>query len=412
MLGRRHTVRSHLWQSLANYIQQGTALLLSVILSRILTPSDFGEFAYASANVLLCLLPVAWSLASLVVADGGHTPELTAQALRFGWWVVGAKAVLVLGLVAALFFTGHHLTAGLCLLIGLPESLREMNNVQRATLEGAGLFRQNFMCALLGGLFSLILMIPAARMGWGPYALVFPSFIALIVEYWIFLRVTKRSIFIKPGFPFEKKLFRNGFWLWINGLSETAYARVDKWFAGKIFGAEVLGFYNRAFNFAPLSHLFLNSLMTNPTVVALVRCENAKARRCLFFKTAFLLGLAGAANWIFYAVASKPVILLLFGRQWLGAVPYFQAFAPLSLCYSIAYLPAAVLMATKRFHILALVRVADVGLFLGCLLAMATGITPITLAILLQAYLVVQGLVSFWFCHDYFFEKKGHDGKV
>src|SRR4051794_14194935 len=99
ILRARHTLRSHIWQSLANYIQQGFGLILGIILARLLTPADFGAFGIAAAIVLLALLPATWSLAPTLVADGGKTAQLYSSVASFTWNIIAARLVIVASVV-------------------------------------------------------------------------------------------------------------------------------------------------------------------------------------------------------------------------------------------------------------------------------------------------------------------------
>src|SRR5437868_12267557 len=86
-LSVRHTLRSHIWQSLANYTQQGFGLVFGVVLARLLTPADFGAYGFALATVFLALLPAMWSLTPTLLADSGRTPGLHHLAAGFGWCI-------------------------------------------------------------------------------------------------------------------------------------------------------------------------------------------------------------------------------------------------------------------------------------------------------------------------------------
>ena len=91
----RDSVRRHAWQSLANYTQQEFGLIFGVIMARILEPSDFGAFGFTAATVVIALIPANWSLAPILVTDGGKTPSLFRHATGFAWCAVFAKILIV-----------------------------------------------------------------------------------------------------------------------------------------------------------------------------------------------------------------------------------------------------------------------------------------------------------------------------
>src|SRR5437870_308078 len=91
----RPTLRSHIWQSLANYTQQGFGLIFGIILARLLTPRDFGAYGFALATVFLALLPAMWTVAPTLVADAGRTPELHPIAAGFTWSITVVRFAII-----------------------------------------------------------------------------------------------------------------------------------------------------------------------------------------------------------------------------------------------------------------------------------------------------------------------------
>src|SRR5437868_15377667 len=87
LLRSRHTLRSHIWQSFALYVERGFGLVFGVIMARILYPADFGAFGFAAASVYLALLPASWTLNPMLVADAGRTAGLHPRAAGFAWCV-------------------------------------------------------------------------------------------------------------------------------------------------------------------------------------------------------------------------------------------------------------------------------------------------------------------------------------
>ena len=397
----RHTVRAHLWQSLANYTQQGFGLLLSLILARLLQPEDFGAFGFAAASVLLALLPATWSLAPTLIMDAAAAPAFYATAAAFGWCVVFVRLAIVAGLVTWFYLSGQHQTALLCLLCGIIESWKEPNTVQRAYLEGQGNFKPNLISALLGVVFCLGVVVPVAFfLHWGPFTLVLPGLGIACMDFFLYRHFSGRSVFVKPTWNVGGDAFRKGFWIWLICSSEVALARLDSWFIGKFRGDTALGYYNRAFGYAPISHMLLSSFLGNASVVGFARCESGAKRRRLFFRTASIVLVGGALNWAVFFFFARPVVLFALGPKWEGAVPVFQAFAGLSLAYMFALLPYALLLSARRYREIALVRVCCVALFAAALFVVPGARSAVAVAWLVQATLLVQGLVLLFRCRS------------
>jgi O-antigen/teichoic acid export membrane protein len=401
-LRERHTLRAHFWQSLANYTQQGFGLVFGVILARILAPADFGAYAFALATVALCLLPAMWSLAPTLVADAGRTSNLHHIAVSFAWSIAAVRFAIS-GLIAICFFaTARETTGWLCLLIGFTESFRELNNVQKGVLEGAGRFEPNFVSAIANILFSMIVVIPIAFLHRGPYVLVLPGLGMVVTDFIIYRYFAGRSVFVRPSWVIPREFLHSGFWLWLNTMAEIGLARFDKWFVGRFRGDAALGYYNRAFGYAPLAFLTLNSLTTNPTVSGLARCQTPKARLRLFLRTSFILIAAGVLNWLLFFFFAREIVIGVFGPQWEGTVPVFRACASLSLAYAIAYLPITALYAQKHFRAVAVVRTGILLAFVIGLFVLRQSLSAVSVAWFLQAMLVAQGIILLILAHPFF----------
>jgi O-antigen/teichoic acid export membrane protein len=392
-LRSRHTLRSHIWQSLAVYVAQGFGLVFGVIMARILYPADFGAFGFAAASVFLALLPATWTLNPMLVADAGRTPALHAKAASFAWCVGFVRFTIVAAIVCWFYFRGRPQTALLCLLFGISESWRELNYIQRYYLEGLGIFKPNLISALLGILFCLTVVVPVGLLGWGPFTLTLPGIGTVCIDFFLYRHYSGRSVFVKPAWNLGRDIFREGFWMWLIRASEEGLNRLDSWFIGKFRGDIALGFYNRAFGYAPISHLLLNSFVTSPTVVGLARCETTKARRWLLVRTAAIVLAGGLVNWVAFFFFARPIVLFVFGPKWEGAIPIFHAFASLSLAYALAYLPVTLLWSAGRYREIALVRASCLALFAAALFLFPGTRSAISVAWLVQAAWLLQGLV-------------------
>jgi O-antigen/teichoic acid export membrane protein len=398
----RETLRAHFWQTLANYTQQGFGLLFGVLLARLLTPGDFGAYGFAVATVFLAILPAMWSLAPTLVADAGRTTNLHHVTASFAWSIAAVRFAIVSLVVIWFGATGRYTTGWLCLIVGFTESLRELNNVQKAFLEGAGKFEPNFVSAMANMLFCIVVVIPIALAHRGPYVLVLPSLGMLIADFMIYRYFAGRSVLVRPRWIIPREFFHSGFWLWLNTIAEVGFSRFDKWFVGDFRGEIALGHYNRAFGYAPLSHMVLNSFLSNPTVVGFARCGTGAGRLRLLRRTAVVLFAGSTINWVVFFFFSRPIVLFLFGPQWKDSVPIFQAFASLSLAYAIAYLPIAAMYAQKRFREVAITRVCLLFAFVVILVTFRARLSPIMVAWLLQAMFVAQGFVLLFLTRSFF----------
>lgn len=392
MLGRRSTLRAHFWQSAANYAQQGGMVLVGLLLARLLSPSDFGVFSYSAAIIGLALLPLDWTAAQVLVADGGKSPHLYSEVMSFSILVMLTKILVTAGVAGWQYSSGEPIRAALICLTAIPLVAGSVAGVFRSAAEGAGRFKANFHVQILSLVLSSIVGIAGALAGWGPFALAVMGVAATIPSLLTYPRYVDQVFSWRLSRGVIASRGVEGFWMWLNGISEMGLFRVDKLMLGRVANDAVLGNYNRAYNYTNLSSWALNSFMTNPAVVSFANAPNAGKCRRILLTNAVILSAGATLSFCLFFFFSDPVVPWIFGKQWEPAIPAFRAFSPLNYCMAFLYLPATYLLAKRHLRQLALSRLTGLVFFLVTAGMFAKGLDAQTTAIVLQASLVVSGI--------------------
>jgi O-antigen/teichoic acid export membrane protein len=407
LLREHHTIRSHFWQTCANYTQQIGGLALGIMLARIMLPEDFGLFAYASALALICLLPFHWSLSASLLATKCENYKLVRHAWNLAGWICAVKILVVLFLVAWFAWNRDFLMAWLILLNGLPHCFFEFINLLRAEVESVGNFKPHLLSAVATLIVVLIFNIPLAFFGLGAIALSAGGIPLVAIQWILYRRATTLKLNRKITFQkIQQEYFHEGLWQWMTSMTDQAITRIDKVFLGQLSGQTELGNYNRAYGYAPISHLALSSLYTNATVAALGGKSSRRGKLDLLRKSGGIVIIVGILNAIFWLIFSDWIVPWVFGSQWYGSISVFKAMAGFSLCLAIFYLPTTVLFHQRKFKVIGLTRLMGTLLFLLCVFALNHRMTAVTMALLLQAILLIIGLILS------FYAWKGLDNEV
>lgn len=368
-------------------------MAISVILARLIPVAEFGRFAFVSSAVALAVIPASFSLGAVLVSDGGKTRGLDKEIMSLCLPISILKFFCIIPLLAFFLWRDGLPVAALALLCAVPEIFKEYLTVPKASVEGQQRFHFNTANSVVGTFFSGGTTIFAAWMGWGAFALAIMPISSWVLGTIIYQWAANLTPIFSFRFSSLRRHVRSAIGLWLNGISEVAMSRIDKLFVGHFFGEVALGSYNRAFNYAPLSIILLNSFLTNPTVSLLSRQQEKNERRKVLAKTSAIVLLGTTANFLAFFLFSDTLVPFLFGKQWLVAVPYFKAFSAYSIVLGTMYLAIAALLAFRKFRLLAITRVASLTLFLALALTIGIESSGITIAILLQLSLVVQTLI-------------------
>jgi len=368
MFARRHNVKAHFWQTLANYCQGGGGLVMGVILARMLEPQVFGQYAMVAALVSFLMIPLSFSAAQLLVSDAGKTEALFAQVMGATWLVVGLKAT-ALAICSLWLFYSQGLTSGVvCALVGIPMVFADWIGAIRSDLEGRSEFRPNFNVQFTQVITTGIISILLVYLGFGIYGLAVGPLFGFIPALLIYLRSAKSNPFrAQFSRAVIRKQFRVGFWLWLGSVCAAWFTRIDKLAVGRFGSDAQLGYYNRAFNYGPVSHILLDSLMTNVTVRAIAVSASPRLKLLSLAKPMLIATFGGLLNGLLWWHFADRLVPCIFGMQWTPSVRAFQWLGWLSLAYVFANGMTTALLAEKRFRELAYMRFGALALLASLL---------------------------------------------
>jgi O-antigen/teichoic acid export membrane protein len=373
-LGRHHNVRAHFWQSMANYVQMGGGLLLGIVLARMLQPAVFGELVSISAFLAFMMIPLSVSAAQILVSDRGLTKGLFDRVMGMTWVISAAKLLALGAYIAWSLFSGEPRRATVATLVGVPLALADWLSVIRSDLEGRGLFKPNFYAQLSGLAAHGVVAVGLVYAGYGIYGLALGGFAAFLPNIICYLHYTDRRL--GQG-KIDTRMFREqfslGLWLWLHHIASGWFSRIDKLFLVNYSGDTQLGYYNRAFNYGPISHLALNSLMTNATVRGLASKTEGLEKERLFYRTIAVVFCGGVINGVFWWLYAPAVVPFIFGAQWAEAVPAFTILGWLSLAYVLSEGAGTILLAEGQYRTIALVRITGLGILLFLLMNASWG---------------------------------------
>lgn len=309
---------------------QGTQFLLqsvsTMVLARLLTPSDFGLVAMVST-----ITGLGQAFADLGLSEATiQRKEITHEQVSALFWInaaIGAGLMLVTVSVApalARFYRQPRLI-GITLLMSLTFLVGGLRVQPDALLKRQMRFSSlavRDIAALGIGVFAAIAM---AVRGFGYWALVA---LPLIVN---FLQMALSWLMVnwRPGSPRRKSnigsMVAFGGSVAASYLMMTVNRSADNVLIGWHSGAGPLGLYSRAYNLLmlPVRQLSLPAGSVAVPLFSRLQGEPERFARS-YLRAVNLIVWITAPVFSFLFVAAKPVIVLTLGNQWREAAPVFQ----------------------------------------------------------------------------------------
>lgn len=346
------------WSYLTRLGSQIVSFVVSVIIARILMPSDYGLMAIVLVFIHL----------SNVFVDGGFGNALIQKKAvderdrsSVFWLSAGVSAMFYLLLfVSAPWIAWFYEMQGLCPLLrvlGIALLIAPYNTVQRSIVSRSMQFRIYFYSSLVGVIISAIAGIYFAYAGAGTWALVIQQLSNTLIGTIVI------AYFIKwhPRFLFDigriKGLFSYGWKLLVGVLIDAVYDDFRNLYVGKLYTPADLAYYSKGKSFPSLIVDNVNSSIMAVLFPALSRKQDDReivrnmVRRSIRTSSFVIIPL------MFGLIAiAKSLVLVLLTEKWLPCVVFVQI-----LCLDVMLMP----IQTSNLQAIYAMGRSDIGLKLN-----------------------------------------------
>lgn len=336
---RNKGIKGFLWALLERFSIQGVAFVVTLILARLLSPSDYGTVA---------LLSIFLAVAGVLV-DSGFGSALVqkkdASELDFNsvFYVSLSIGIVLYGI---LFFTAPYIAAFYHSDILVP-ILRvsattlifaSINSVQNAELSRKLLFKLSFKVSIVATLVSAVVGISFALYGMGPWALVWSGFASNLIGTimrWFVIGWRPKLMF---SFKNLHGLFSFGWKLSLTTLIDTLYNNLYGLLIGRMYAKEDLAYVNKGRHLPELLMLTVSSTLSRVAFPVMAQVQDDDLRiKSMMSKILKTSCFAVFPILAYVAVSAESVTIVLFGEKWLPIVPYIQlscvmyAFSPFNV---------------------------------------------------------------------------------
>ncbi|HTT11167.1 MAG TPA: lipopolysaccharide biosynthesis protein [Burkholderiaceae bacterium] len=368
--------RGATWMLLFRLTDRGLAFVSTIILARVLVPADFGLVAMAMSVIALIELTGAFSLEVGLIQRPHPTRAQydTTWTLRLLFGVFGAVATAAAALPAAKFYNDDRLSLVLFALagnwlvssvdnIGVVDFRRELN------------FRREYFYLvskrLIGLPVTLVLAI-TYRTYWALIAGTVAGTAGMVLCSYAMHPYRPRL-----SLAAWRELLSFSIWLFLNNLLSFLYWRLSHFIIGRSQGANALGIYTVATDFAALASTEITAPVNRAILPGLARMADSAdglKHGMLQITSAVLLVTLPAAFGM--AAIAEPMVLTLLGNQWPGVVGVLQILAFAGALQSLTANNHSAYLAAAKTHVPVYINAAFV-------------LTLIPLLYLLRAYGVV-----------------------
>ncbi len=338
-------IQAFIWDLLGKVGIHASSFIVMIILARLLEPSDFGLIAMVMVIVGIASIFSDIGLGGALIQRRRVLPIHYSSVLIFN---VGAGFILTLltffsADLIATFYNSSELSPIVKVMSTL-FTISAFHAVQsvilRKELNYKLLTQVNLIASILSGVIGVVL----AFLDFGVWSLVGQVLSReLIINIVIW---SKTSWIPSLSFSFKalKQLWGYGFNMFLAGVIDTVYEKIDYMIIGRLFSPATLGFFYQAkqLNMFVIKYSSGSLMSVLFPVLSKIQKDKAHFQRVVIkslgiicFITFFLLG-------ELYLIADE-LIVGLFGEKWEASVYYFKILALSGFAYPISALMVNIL---------------------------------------------------------------------
>lgn len=376
---KKKTKNAVYWDFFSKFSTQGMQFLFSIILARILSPTEYGIIALPMVFLAVAQCFVNSGFSAALIRKSEITEKDLSTAFYFSV-LVGIVCYIILYLLSpyiALFYN-EPILCDLLKVTALSTILVPLQSVQYALLNRKLDYKTPAIIAFWSNLITGLVGIFLAYDGYGVWALVFQGIsgnVFSLIAIWTVFKWRPRFIWSWDSFHY---LFGFGSKILASGVIDALHDNIYPIVIGKYYSAKDLGLYNRALGYAKLPFTQINGMLDSISYPVLSRLQGDPnqlssvflrfLRINIFILCPVMLGLASLAY---------PLIIVMITEKWVMCVPFLQI-----LCLPVIFWP----IQTLNFTILKVLGRSDI------LLRLNIGIK--ILGVIIMCFTVPMGIIA------------------
>lgn len=333
---KNKTISGFFWVLCQQLSTQLVSFSISMILARLLEPSEFGLVAMTSIFMSIAGIFVSSGLGSSLVQKK-DVDHLDYNSVFYAGLGLAAIIYTILFLCAPLIsgLYKEPLLTPIIRVMGLSFFFSSFNTIQAATITRELAFKKLFFRGLICTTLTGIIGISMAYMGFGVWALVTSSLAGSVINTIIMYYIVRWL----PRLEFSLKRLKNllGFGLNLMGTSlmGTFFDQLKGLIIGVKYTAADLAYYNRGEHMPSLISSNIVGAINGVLFPAIAKVQDdrdtvKRAIRRAIKTTSFFVF---PAMFLLFFCADK-IIIILFTEKWVPAIPFVQVIC-LKYCFQV-----------------------------------------------------------------------------
>lgn len=323
---RKKGVTALIWDFLGRILTQSSGFIVTIVLARLLSPSDFGAIA-----LIMVVIGITQVFSDVGLASALIQRKKLLEIHYSSVFVLNICTALILTLITYLladiaenFFRFDGL-GSLLEVVSILFILNGLGSVQYIRLRKSLNYRLISKIEVSSSLVSGLLGIGCAFGGLGVWSLVVQILAQSMFKTLTLWCFSEWHPQFEVSFKALKQLWSFGFRMFLVAMLNAITERVDYLVIGKLFAPAELGFFQRAKSVNSLVVQYSSASLMSVLfpVVSEIQYDSERLRNLIVKSTNMLALLVFFLVGELYIIA-EPLIILLYGKNWSPSVPLLE----------------------------------------------------------------------------------------
>ncbi len=370
----------------------------SVILTRILSPEEFGSAAIVLTVIGLSAIFVDLGFRTAII----QAKELSQEKLSTVFYVNLFVALLLVGVcfAASGSVESFYEVEGLAAYINAASAMFAINGV---ALVPGGLLQRDLQLKSISIINTVAAMVSAAIAigmavsGYKVWALIVPQLVAAAVIASGYFYKSRWLPSVKFRLASIAEMWRFGVRMFASGVADTVFTRLDVFIIGKMFPLQTLGYYNRAQSLDVFVRGISASTTTSIAFPVIARMgDDDEAVRSFYLRCLNMIAFLSFLLTGVLFLTCFDIFVILYTEKWETAAYYFRLMAVVGFVYPLSALMVNLVAARGRSDKFLKLELLKKAVLIPTYVTFVFGGIYLFLAALAVAYLISLGLNAYF----------------
>lgn len=380
------------WSTASQVGRQGIQLLTTVILARLLSPSDFGLLGMAMVVIGFIGVFKDLGTAAAVIQQKESSQTLLSSIfwINVGFGTVAMFLMFLLAPLGGIFYQELRVVSVLQVL-STSFFISSLGTLHQSLLERSLAFNLLAKLEIISVLVGAVVGIGLALVQAGVWSLVFQSLITVsltTILLWF-------SSPWRPEWSFHWSDIRtiSSYSLNLTGFNIFNYfvRNADYLLIGRYLGAQDLGYYTLAYRILLFPLQNITAVVGRVMYPVLSNVQDDNRRFCsAYLKSTGIIALISFPLMMGLLISAEPFILTFFGEKWQLVIPLIMIFAPIGMIQSVGATVGIIYQAKARTDWMFLWGIgAGVFVVLAFMIGLPWGINGVAMAYAIASFILL-----------------------